>query len=270
MELKDYGLPTTSISPDVFIERKIDTEEDVPIVTIGDIHAGSEHFNERFFKKAINWAVDNGAYVMMLGDYFENGLLHFGKQDQKSADDIMDFLVDSLMPLKDRILAAVTGNHDDRSLKHQPQIDITRVLCTRLGIQHLYRPNGALVKVKLGKDSRHSRPLTYWLYGTHGIGGARGEGGKMMQLKRMSQNYTFCDLYLMGHYHWIMSNSDSVWVPVENSIDNRVVKHVRKYLLCGSFLDWGGYAERGQFQMGNMSIPYVTLDAKIKDVRITI
>jgi hypothetical protein len=59
-------------------------------------------------------------------------------------------------------------------------------------------------------------------------------------------------------------------MPVENSKEKSMESHVRKYALCGTFLDWGGYAERAQFQCGPISIPSIELNGKVRDVRITI
>ncbi len=270
MKISDYLPDYQNIQPDIFIERQIKETGNIKLVTIADAHVGNELFNEKFFQSTIKWAVDNNAYIIGLGDYFENAILHFGATDKLCADDVMDYLADSLMPLKDRFIAFIRGNHDERSMKHQPQVDMSRQLAARLGIIDLYRPNGAVIKLKLGKDFRHSRPLTYWIYGTHGTGGSRTEGGKINALKRMSLNYTFCDLYLMGHHHWVLSDADRIFVPVENSKNNRLESHIRKYALCGTFLDWGGYAERAQFQCGPLSIPTIEFNGKVRDVRVTI
>ena len=269
-KIEDYLPQQRLVDPETFMERIIDTEQNVKIVTIADVHTKATMFNERFFQESIKKVKDNGSYVMGLGDFFENSILHFGKQDEVTGDYLLDYMADSLMPIADRFLAIIPGNHDERSMKKQPQIDMVRELASRLGIEHLYRPYGALVKLKLGKDFRHHRPLTYWIYGIHGCGGSRTEGGKMNALKRMSQNYVSCDLYLMGHHHWVMGNADSIFIPSENSKEKLVKKHTRKYALCGTFLDWGEYAEKAQFQMGAMVLPQIELDAKVKDVRITI
>lgn len=269
-KIEDYLPKQASVNPEVFIERTIDTEQNVKLVTIADVHVKATMFNERFFQESIKKVKESGAYVIGLGDFFENSILHFGKQDDVSGDYLLDYLVDSFSPIADRFLSIIPGNHDERSMKTQPQIDMARELASRLGIEHLYRPHGALVKLKFGRDFRHQRPLTYWIYGTHGCGGSRTEGGKMNALKRMSLNYVACDLYLMGHHHWVMGNTDAILLPSENSRDKVLKKHVRKYALCGTFLDWGEYAERVQFQMGASILPQIELDGKVKDVRITI
>lgn len=89
---------------------------------------------------------------------------------------------DLLRPIAKRIIAADTGNHENRTYKTDG-IDMMRLLCRELGVENRYAPEGVLCFLRFGdklpaerSGERKKQPYIYTIYATHGTGGGRKEG----------------------------------------------------------------------------------------------
>ena len=130
-------------------------DQSIVIFPISDVHYGAlEHMHEGWtnFCKMVEQTPN--AYVILGGDLVNNNvrtcsfinpydeLVRPREQKQK--------MVEYLTPIKDRILCAVGGNHEARSIKDD-DIDITYDIMAKLDIEELYRPSMAFMKVSLGR-----------------------------------------------------------------------------------------------------------------------
>ena len=59
-----------------------------------------------------------------------------------------------LLPIKDKIIGATTGNHEARAYRSDG-IDMTRLVCRQLGVEQYYHPDGVLMFVRFGRRNPH-------------------------------------------------------------------------------------------------------------------
>ena len=124
------------------VKHKFD--EPIIIFPISDVHYGAlEHMNKQWtdFCKMVENTPN--AYVILGGDLVNNNVRTCGfinpydelvrPREQKKK------MVEYLTPIKDRILCAVSGNHEARSLKDD-DIDLTYDIMAKLDIEDLYLP----------------------------------------------------------------------------------------------------------------------------------
>jgi hypothetical protein len=163
-------------------------------------------------------------------------------------------------PIKDKILAVLPGNHENRMYKTDG-IDITEMMCAQLGILEKYSSTTVLLFVRFGKESHrnHGRPVLYTIYVTHGSGGGRKEGGKINRLADLAL-IVDADVYLMGHTHlpailrntfYRVSGSNSTVAPVEKLFVN-----------TAAALNYGGYGDTQGFKPAAKTTPSIFLSGK--------
>ena len=109
---------------------------------IGDPHALSGLIGERFdmIQK------DPHGLVILNGDLLNTALRNsvsdvYGEKLSPMAQ--IARLVEILEPIKDKIIGATTGNHENRVYKADG-VDIMRLVCRELDIEERYDPCGAL------------------------------------------------------------------------------------------------------------------------------
>src|SRR5690606_32596362 len=112
--------------------------------------------------------------------------------------------------LQGRILSATTGNQEERITK-ETSIDIMEEGAGWLGC--VYDPAGVCLKVKFSKDTRHSDPVVYAVYHTHGASGAQLIGGKALSMERIAQSLPLADVVVTGHTHAKIAFKARVLVP---------------------------------------------------------
>src|SRR5690606_40742909 len=125
---------------------------------------------------------------------------------------------------KGRSLSATTGNHEER-ITRETSLDIMEEFAAWLGC--VYDPAGVCLKLKFGKDSRHSYPVVYTLYHTHGASGAQLIGGKALSMERLIQSIPLADVVVTGHTHAKIAFKDRGLVPDLRT--NTLVHHHRPY-----------------------------------------
>jgi hypothetical protein len=166
-------------------------------------------------------------------------------------------------PIKDKILAVLSGNHENR-IYRSDGIDITSLMCNQLGIHDRYSSTTALVFVRFGKVAKsHKRPQLYTIYVTHGSGGGRREGGKINRLADLSA-IVDADIYVMGHTHLPVVMKESYF---RVSGSNSSVQMVDKlYVNTASSLDFGGYGDAMGFKPASKKSPVIILDGTKRDM----
>jgi hypothetical protein len=91
---------------------------------IGDEHIGSKYFNEDALKKNIDWCLEEGAYVILMGDELETATktsVGAGVFEQSEiVEGQLEKTVKLYKPLADekRILGNLVGNHEMRVFNH--------------------------------------------------------------------------------------------------------------------------------------------------------
>ncbi len=240
----------------------------VTIVPISDLHYGSPLCSLKHFERTVDFVARNPeARVILNGDMIDAVTRSsvgdvYGQKltPQQQRDDI----VSMLEPIKDRILGSVSGNHEMRTYK-EVGIDIAQDIASALGCP--YRSEGMLLKLSFGRgNSRHSdKPFTFWIYFTHGYGGARTKSAKAVKVERTA-SWLHAHLYLMSHDHVVniapdvyLLQDDRGRMTEQGWLVGRIVAHRKMLVKTNAYLKWGGYSEQGGFPPVDLSTPIIKL-----------
>ena len=220
-------------------------DQEIIIFPISDVHFGAlEHKEKEWlaFCRLIDQTPN--AHIILGGDLVNNSVRTCSfinpydelvrPREQKKR------MVEFLEPIKDRILCAVSGNHEARSIKDD-DIDITYDIMTKLDIEDLYRPNMAFMKVSLGCRSNEKKPkCSYTFATTHGAGGGIYTGATVNRNERFGNVIEGLDCLIVGHTH-----KGTVSKPSKIVIDAKNNKVTMKHYTVISMVPWlnfGGYA----------------------------
>ena len=218
--------------------------KDITIYPISDVHLGSLEHNEDEWKKFIEKIQNEpNSYIILAGDLMNNST-------RSSVSNIFDEvmrprtqkkkLIEYLSPIKDRILCAVSGNHERRSIKDaddDPMYDIM----VKLDLEDLYRQNIAFMKIQIGKATGvNGRSTTYTFVVTHGAGGGIFTGAAVNRNERFSNVIDGLDCLIVGHTHkgTVSKPSKIVIDARHNVVSTKTVTVVSSQ----SWMAYGGYA----------------------------
>ena len=167
-------------------------------------------------------------------------------------------------PIKDKILAVLSGNHENRVYKSDG-LDITEIMSAQLGISDRYSPTTALLFIRFGKRAtgHHGRPQLYTAYVTHGSGGGRKEGGKVNRLADLA-SIVDADIYIHGHTHLPLVFKEAFF---RVSGSNSSVALVDKlFVNTAAYLNYGGYGDKAGFKPASKRSPVIYLDGRKRDM----
>lgn len=245
--------------------------EDIIIHPISDVHLGALEHNEKEWQRFCdNLLQEKNTYITLGGDLINNATRNsvsniFEEKYRPSTQKKM--MREMLMPLKDRILCAVTGNHERRSMKDADD-DPTYDIMTKLDLEHLYRENIAFVKIRLGDFSGSGdRNPTYILAVTHGTGGGIYTGATVNRNERFGYVLDGCDVLIVGHSH-----KPAVTQPSKIRVDpynNKVSFKPFKVVSSTSWLDYGGYAAQKMLLPASLAPQTIRLCGNRKHVEVT-
>ena len=217
----------------------------IEILPIADVHYGAIEHNEAGWNTLCKDVLaKENVYVCTVGDLCNNGV-------KTSISNVYEetcrprtqkaYMMDALMPLRERILCMVSGNHERRN--KDVDNDITYDIACKLDIEDLYRPNMAFMAIQLGEDPRSSKWAreTYKILLTHGTGGGIYSGSALNRNERTAmQLCEGVDCFITGHTHKGMVSRPSKLV-----FDmNRRTVYQKECLVvsCVSWMEYGGYA----------------------------
>ena len=170
----------------------------VDIYPIGDLHWGSQNCDTDFVQKVIDEVADNPeGRVVLMGDLCENALTN-SKSDvykqimspQKQVEEIAEVF----MPIKDKILFAITGNHEERTFKTSGN-DLTDNITMRLCVP--YKGYSCLAKFFVNSKT----PNGFLCYFHHSWGGGYTHGGKVNASDKLRTIVPHADAIFNGHSH---------------------------------------------------------------------
>ena len=248
---------------------KIDLPDDlkqIEIHTFADEHIGDEHSDIKRVLQRIEYVKNTpNAYCILNGDIIDNATRTSIGDIYTQVFNPMEQLkraVELFEPIKDKILCITHGNHENRSYKKEG-MNISNLIATQLGLADRYTPTSAVLFVRLGKGSSHTRfaKILYTFYVLHGNGGGRKEGAKAIRLADMA-GIIDTDIYIHSHTHLPM-----IMKQAYHRIDNRnsVVARVDKlFVNTASNLDYGGYGEAGEFKPNSTDTPVIYLSGTKK------
>lgn len=238
----------------------------VELFYVADWHIGSACFNEKAAKELISHvAAEDNRFVCLGGDMMDNatvGSVSDGFKATMTPEDQLEWLVEMLTPIKDRILAVVEGNHEKRTAK-TTSINLMKQFCNTMGIADKYAGDAFLLFLKFGygrisPNSGRLAPYLYVIYGKHGSGGGGTVGGKLNKVGKMAETVD-CDVYLHAHTHMPGAfKTDFIRVDRPNST---FIQKTQLFVNTASLLDFGGYGERLGFKPSCKDVPKIIFEA---------
>lgn len=227
------------------IVKSIPEKKDITIYPISDVHLGSIEHNEKEWTRFINLiSGNNNAYVILAGDLINNSTRSSVSnifEERIRPRDQKRLMTECLKPIRDKIICAVSGNHERRSGKDADD-DPTYDILAKLDLEDIYRQNMAFVKVSIGKrkgTEKHPE-VSYTFCVTHGTGGGIYTGAAVNRNERYGNIIDGLDCLIVGHTH-----KGTVSKPSKIVIDaNNNLVSVKSYTVvsCVSWLEYGGYA----------------------------
>lgn len=249
------------------ITHSFPDREDCMIIPISDVHLGAaEHLAKEWEDFRNKVLAHPGVKLLLCGDLINNATRSsvsnvfeetMRPREQKRA------MVEMLTPLRDRILCAVSGNHERRSGKDADD-DITYDIMCKLDLEDLYRENIAFLRIQMGnKKGDGTKNPTYTLAVTHGAGA----GMPLNRNERFGYAIDGLDCLVVGHSHKPMVSQ-----PAKIKIDpynNKVSIKPFKVVTATSWLGWGGYAAQKMLLPSSHCPQTITLCGKRKEIIVT-
>jgi len=177
-----------------------------------------------------------------------------------------------LDPVKDRIIGAVTGNHEKRILDFagfDPTVSLLSIMGVK--VQDVYCKYCGLLKIKVG--SRTSRNKTtnrtsYTVVFHHTTGGGKLIGSKLNRVDQMRQStVSNADLYIGSHNHSLSTAQAAVME--YNPYSETIEKRQQTLVSAGGYLEWNNsYAEAMQLSPMELGSPIIRLDGKVKKIEV--
>lgn len=247
---------------------KIDLPKEIErlkVYTFADWHIGDASCNMDSIKKQIEQVQnEENAYCILNGDLVNNATKN-SVSDIYSATlspmEQIDCLVKLLMPIKNKILAITSGNHERRTYRGDG-VDIVKLVAQQLKLENRYSDSGAVIFLRFGWNAARKRKHWYSIYTTHGCGGGRKAGGKVNRLEDLV-GIVDVDIYIHSHTHlpFVMKQcfyrSDSI---------NSTVSIVDKlFVNTAAQLEYGGYGEVYQFRPASKDTPVIHLSGTKKE-----
>lgn len=233
---------------------------------ISDLHVGDKHCRMDIIKERLDKiAAKDNAFIILNGDIINNATKTSVSDcyaEELSPMQQIERFVELFEPLKDRVLCADSGNHENRTYLTQG-IDITQICMRELGIEDRYTKNGAVLFLRVGEmgAKEHHRQVPYSFYCNHGSGGGRKEGAKAIRLADMA-SIIDVDIYIHGHTHLPMIMKQAFY---RTDFTNSSFQKVDKlFVNTAAALDYGGYGEQYEFKPSSTDSPTIYLDGRKK------
>lgn len=236
-------------------------EGDIDIIPVGDVHLGAiEHEEEKWEAFLDSIKEEPNTYICLLGDLLNNSVrtsianpfdevIRPMTQKQK--------MTEYLEPIANKILCAVSGNHEYRTKggKAGSDQDLTYDIMCKLGIEDRYRENCAFVKLALGiRASSGEAQTSYIIAVTHGAAGGRLTGNTINRAEEFALISEGIDSLIVGHSH-----KGAVTRPRKVVCDPRgeTVRFKDIVVISAeSWMTYGGYAMRKMLKPSESSHPH--------------
>lgn len=229
----------------------------ITVIPISDVHLGAIEHAKKEWEQFLKFVTETeGVYLTLGGDLINNSTRMsvanpfdetMRPREQKKK------MVEYLTPIKDRIICAVSGNHERRSMKDD-DVDLTYDIMSKLDLEDVYRENIAFLKLSCGRRLDNSRAASSYTFAiTHGAGGGIYTGAAVNRNERFGNIIEGVDCLIVGHTHkgTVSRPSKIVINPIKNVVS------VKSYLVISSvsWLNYGGYAAQKMLLPSECSNP---------------
>lgn len=212
------------------------------LYAIGDVHVGAENFNEKAIKKKIEIIERDPQGVLCLcGDLGDFGLknsktnvYHATMQPRQQ----MDYIYNLFLPITNKIVSAVPGNHEERVTKETSLCPLYD-LCVRWGVEDVYRENVAILKLLFGSLKGGKQQNSFIVVTTH--------GSTRNKHRKYIGGYDNADCFVSGHTH---EPSYNMMGRIRIDPINATAKHVPcKSIIVDANLAPGGYGLKKEYEI---------------------
>ncbi len=227
---------------------------------IGDFHYGSEQCDVDFIKRVIKEIQHNpNAKWVGMGDFIENAIpgspgdIH--SQTVPPGQRQMDDICELLLPIADKGLFLIAGNHEARSRRNTGIIP-EQYISLKLNIP--YKGFSCLARFSLFQStSQQYRSCIAYFH--HNCGGGYTRGGKVNKAEQLRLLVPTADAIFAGHFH-ITSRVAFTWFEAGMG---QVIERVGYDYITGSALTWNkSYAEEKAKQAAVREFIRVTFSVK--------
>lgn len=259
------------------ILRRVPQADEIRIYPIADIHWGSLACNDEEWQDFVQYIRHiSNSYIILGGDLINNNTrssVGSPWDDRIRPREQKRQMAKMLEPLRDKILCAVSGNHERRSLKDADDDPMYDVLA-KLDLEEVYRENTAFLKLGIGNrtrgDEREREKATnsYVIAVTHGSGGGMYTGASVNRNERFGTYIDGIDALIVGHSH-----KGSITKPAKIAVDahnNKITVKPFVVLSSTSWQAWGGYAAQKMLQPSATDRQYMILDGRRDRKNITV
>lgn len=246
------------------------------IYTLADLHIGDERSMTDEIARMVQRIADDPYGLCVCNGDLLNTATKTSVSDiyseQLSPMQQIEAAVKLLTPIKDKIIAVTTGNHEARVYRTDG-IDMMRLICRELGIEDKYHADGVLVFLHFGSRLQHGHHRQknpkqwYSLYATHGSGGGRKEGAKAIRLADMAC-VVDADVYIHSHTHLPMVMKQAFFRADSSNCCARRVEKL--FVNTAATLAYGGYGQAQEFKPASACSPVIHLEGEKKCARATL
>lgn len=249
----------------------LENAKEIIICPLADIHLGDPLLDNKLLNKTIDYIKNNeNVYTILNGDLMNTALktsVSNSYEEKLTPMQQIEALVELLEPIKNKILVATIGNHENRIAK-DTSIDIMHIAMKELGLGHRYTNGSYYLYLYFGKKkSGRITEMVYTIYGQHGAGGGRKSGSKLNRVVEMS-NICIADVFLMSHVHEPIGTKKVIYIP--DYSNKALTRKEMLFAISNSFLNYGGYAETFMFSPVSTSRIEIILNATERDTKIII
>ena len=234
------------------------------LYVLADVHFGDPACRETEFRDYLKQIEnDERSAVLLAGDLINNGIKNsvtsvYAEKFPPSVQ--VEMMIDMLGRISDKIVAAVGGNHERRTIK-ECGIDPTAEILRGVGRPETYCGDSGIIKISVG-EKPNGKQATYSIYLSHGCGGGAALGSGVTK----QDNYQFTiegiDVSVTGHTHKPTKTPSGrrVFDPRNNILTQ---KNTLIYIAT-SWLNYDGYPEQMQLKAAAFYPDHIVLSGKEK------
>lgn len=234
--------------------------ETVTLLPVGDVHSKSVLCNEKAFITFVEYLLKmDNAYTILMGDMLNNNTRSSVSSpwlDTMRPRDAKMFMAELLKPLaeKGKIIGALGGNHEKRSLKDADDDPMYDIMC-KLNLEDIYREDALFIHFCIGeRETKGKKRLaaTYNIACHHGSGGGALTGSAINKNERYGYTLDNIDLLITAHTH-----RGAITKPAKMCFNANSMRMIPKPFACMTVTAWQKY---GGFALQKMMNPAATAD----------
>lgn len=236
----------------------------VYLIPLSDFHIGCGYSDIDKIRGYLDWIKQrDNAFTILNGDLMNCATKDSSPdlfEDLVTPDTAYDQLRALLMPIKDKILMITRGGHEE-AIFRRVGADYMARLAYDLG-DLPYKPDGGMVAMRLEKNNNKR---VFWVYATHGWGGARTIGAKVKKAQDLML-IANADVYVISHDHTQNVTRGNILEPPRSKLSFKRPCYLtvgrRLFINTGGFIAYSGYIQRKGYTPQDLGTPRVRMEIK--------